>query len=202
LCLNCALRSTLDKNADCMVDLRYDGESVFDLRVLLLCPLFWHRWFNAGSNHHAIGSFRFRFHKERGVPPHALYVLQRDFPMPVRGIRGATTARANTREAILDATRELLEALVQANALRVSEIASAYFTMTPDLDAAFPASAARAMGWNNIALLDAQAPRVMNDVPRCIRVLIHWNTDHAENEIRHVYLHEARGLRSDRAWGD
>jgi chorismate mutase len=122
--------------------------------------------------------------------------------MPVRGIRGATTARANTREAILDATRELLEALVQANALRVSEIASAYFTMTPDLDAAFPASAARAMGWNNIALLDAQAPRVMNDVPRCIRVLIHWNTDHAENEIRHVYLHEARGLRSDRAWGD
>ncbi|MBI4789212.1 MAG: chorismate mutase [Chloroflexi bacterium] len=122
--------------------------------------------------------------------------------MPVRGIRGATTARANTRDAILDATRELLEALLQANALRVSEIASVYFTMTPDLDAAFPANAARAMGWNNIALLDAQAPRVMNDVPRCIRVLIHWNTDHAEKEIRHVYLHEARGLRSDRAWGD
>ena len=119
--------------------------------------------------------------------------------MTLRGIRGATTANANTREAILDATRELLEAMVRANDLRVTDIASVYFTMTPDLDAAFPAAAARLMGWDDIALLDAQAPRVPGDVPRCIRVLIHWNAGQASDEIRHVYLHSARGLRPDRA---
>ncbi len=117
--------------------------------------------------------------------------------MPLRGIRGATTAHANTRDAILDATRELLDALVRANQLDSADIASVYFTMTPDLDAAFPARAARDLGWNYVALLDAQAPRVANDLPRCIRVLVHWNTDRAPNEIHHVYLHEARQLRPD-----
>lgn len=119
--------------------------------------------------------------------------------MPMRGIRGATTASANTRQAILDATCELLGALVQANHLRPGDIASVHFTMTADLDAAFPAMAARSLGWDDVALLDAQAPRVANDVPRCIRVLIHWNADHAGHEIRHVYLREARRLRPDRA---
>ena len=118
--------------------------------------------------------------------------------MPVRGIRGATTANANTREAILDATRELLDAIVRANHLDVNDIASVYFTMTPDLDAAFPARAARDLGWNNAALLDAQAPRVSGDLPRCIRVLIHWNTDRAATEIAHVYLRDAQKLRPDR----
>ena len=70
--------------------------------------------------------------------------------MTVRGIRGATTADANTREAILDATRELLAAIVDANELRVDDIASVYFTMTPDLDAAFPARSTRDMGWNDL----------------------------------------------------
>ena len=121
--------------------------------------------------------------------------------MTLRGIRGAITARENTREAILDATRELLDALVQANNLCAVDIASIYFTVTPDLDAAFPAAAARSLGWNDVALLDAQAPRVTNDVPRCVRVLIHWNTDRAGQEIRHVYLHGARRLRPDRASG-
>ena len=119
--------------------------------------------------------------------------------MPVRGIRGATTAEANTRDAILSATRDLLEALVQANGLREADVASLYFTVTPDLDAAFPAAAARWMGWSLVALLDAQAPRVADDLPRCIRVLIHWNTDSASGDIRHVYLRKARQLRPDRA---
>ncbi len=123
------------------------------------------------------------------------------FAMSLRGIRGATTARENTRDAILDATRELLDSLAQANNLSAADIASVYFTMTPDLDAAFPAAAARSLGWNDVALLDAQAPRVANDVPRCIRVLIHWNTARTDHEIRHVYLHGARGLRPDRASG-
>lgn len=122
--------------------------------------------------------------------------------MPVRGIRGATTAPANTRAAILEATHELLTAIIRLNQLRAAEIASVIFTMTPDLDAVFPASAARALGWNDIALLDAQAPRVRNDLARCIRVLIHWNTERAANQIQHIYLREARQLRSDRAQGD
>ena len=119
--------------------------------------------------------------------------------MPVRGIRGATTAEANTRDAILGATCELLDALVRANGLCEADVASIYFTVTPDLDAAFPAAAVRLMGWNRVALLDAQAPRVADDLLRCIRVLIHWNTDSSSNEIQHVYLREAKRLRPDRA---
>jgi len=119
--------------------------------------------------------------------------------MPLRGIRGATTATANTREAILGATCELLQALVRANCLREDDVASLYFTVTPDLDAAFPAAAARLMGWSQAALLDAQAPCIAGDLPRCIRVLIHWNTDSASSDIHHVYLREARQLRPDRA---
>ncbi len=76
---------------------------------------------------------------------------------------------------------------------------NAFITMTPDLDAAFPATAARSLGWNDVALLDAQAPGVAHDVPRCIRVLIHWNTERVQEEIRHVYLRDARALRPDRA---
>jgi chorismate mutase len=119
--------------------------------------------------------------------------------MPIRGIRGATTASANTREAILDATCELLEALVKMNGVCVEDIASVIFTLTPDLDAAFPASAARAIGWTHVPLLDLSAPRVGNDLARCIRVLVHWNTDCAQMDIKHVYLRDARNLRPDLA---
>ena len=117
--------------------------------------------------------------------------------MPMRGIRGATTANENTRDAILDATRELLDVIAQRNELHPSDIVSIVFTVTPDLDAAFPAAAARMLGWTSTALLDMAAPRVANDLPRCVRVLIHWNTDRTVNEIRHVYLREARRLRPD-----
>jgi chorismate mutase len=118
--------------------------------------------------------------------------------MAIRGIRGATTASANNREAILDATRELLEAIVRANNLDVDDMASVYFTVTPDLDAAFPAAAVRALGWLDTATLDARAPAVPGDLPRCIRVLIHWNTGCTQKDVRHVYLHDARSLRPDR----
>jgi chorismate mutase len=138
-----------------------------------------------------------------GFQPHALFVFPlgpgKVIAMPVRGIRGATTASDNTRQAILDATTELIEALIRVNDLRQADIASIYVTMTPDLDAAFPAAAIRLMGWNDVALLDAQSPRIANDVPRCIRVLIHWNTQQPQVEIRHAYLRDARVLRPDRA---
>ncbi len=119
--------------------------------------------------------------------------------MPIRGIRGATTAATNTRDAILDATCELLETLVRMNDICVEDIASVIFTVTPDLDAAFPASAARSLGWTHVPLLDVAAPRVSNDLARCIRVLIYWNTDRAQQDISHVYLRDARRLRPDLA---
>ncbi len=118
--------------------------------------------------------------------------------MPMRGIRGATTATANTREAILEATRELLQALIRDNHLSEDDVASILFTVTPDLSAAFPTRAARELGWTHTALLDAQAPPVDGDLPRCIRVLIHWNTDQPASDIRHIYLREAQDLRPDR----
>ncbi len=121
--------------------------------------------------------------------------------MPLRGIRGATTVSANTKEEIFSAVRELLQAVELANSLDVEQVASAYFTVTPDLDAAFPAGAARMMGWQDVPLLDAQAPLVAGDLPHCIRVLIHWNTGRSQDEVRHIYLREARRLRPDRING-
>lgn len=117
--------------------------------------------------------------------------------MPIRGIRGAITSRANTRDAIAEATRELLEQIMRENAIGANDIASAIFTVTPDLDAAFPAGAARTLGWTHVALLDVCAPHVPYALPRCIRVLIHWNTDRAQHEIKHVYLRDAKKLRPD-----
>ena len=117
--------------------------------------------------------------------------------MPLRGIRGAICATSNTGVAISDATRELLEHILRMNAISVDDIASAIFTITPDLDAAFPARAARSLGWDHVPLLDVCAPHVPNALPRCIRVLIHWNTDRAQSNIVHVYLREARALRPD-----
>lgn len=117
--------------------------------------------------------------------------------MPTRGIRGAITADANTHDAILDATRELVQEIVRANNVRIEDIASAVFTVTPDLDAAFPASAARSLGWDHVPLIDVCSPHVPKAMARCIRVLIHWNTEKTQKDIVHVYLREARKLRPD-----
>jgi prephenate dehydrogenase len=115
--------------------------------------------------------------------------------MRCRGLRGATSARENSPAAILAATRELLEQLVARNALHIGDIASAFFTVSDDLDAAYPALAARELGWNDVALLCAREIPVPGSVARCIRVLLHINTAKGQDDLRHVYLREAATLR-------
>lgn len=118
--------------------------------------------------------------------------------MPVRGVRGATVASQNQPEAILAATRELLLAIVDANpGLHPDDLASVFFTVTADLQSTYPALAARQIGWLQVPLLCAQEIEVPDSMPRCIRVLLHWNTERAGAEIRHVYLGEAASLRPD-----
>jgi chorismate mutase len=117
--------------------------------------------------------------------------------MPCRGIRGATTVEADTVTAILEATRELLQAIVESNSVAAADVASAFFTLTDDLVAAFPAQAARDLGWQQAALLDAREVPVPGSLPRCVRVLVHWNTTKRQDEVRHVYLRGAAALRPD-----
>jgi len=116
----------------------------------------------------------------------------------LRGLRGATTAAANTGEAILEATAELLRALQEANAFRPEDVESAIFTSSPDLTAEYPARAARLLGWRDVPLLGAAEVAVPNGVPRCIRVLLHFYTAKAQGELKHMYLHGAAKLRPDR----
>ncbi len=117
--------------------------------------------------------------------------------MTVRGIRGATTVTEDTAEAILSATEELVREIVAANALEPENVASALFTVTPDLRAEFPAAAARRMGWTTVPLLNFTEIGVPGRLERCIRVLLHVNTDRTQQEMVHVYLREAVSLRPD-----
>lgn len=117
--------------------------------------------------------------------------------MPCRGIRGATTVETDSETAILASTRELLARIVEVNEVDVADIASALFTVTPDLMESFPAQAARELGWQDVALLNAQEIPVPGSLPHCIRILIHWNTEKRQEEIRHVYLRGATALRPD-----
>ena len=117
--------------------------------------------------------------------------------MPCRGIRGAITVPANTKEAILATTNELLQQMVQANGVETDDIACVLFTATTDLDAEFPAVAARDMGWSQVALLCAREMDVPGSLPHCLRVLMLFNTDKRADEIVHVYLKEARSLRTE-----
>ena len=114
-----------------------------------------------------------------------------------RGVRGAITVDENSTQAILSATEELLRAIVATNKMEEQDVASVFFTVTPDLDAICPAVAARQMGWTRTALLCLQEMAVPGSLPRCVRVLIHWNTERSIDEIHHVYLREARQLRPD-----
>lgn len=115
----------------------------------------------------------------------------------VRGIRGATTVLEDTSEAILDATEELVREIVSANRIAPEDVASALFTVTPDLHAEFPAAAARRMGWTMVPLLNFTEIGVPGRLQRCIRVLLHVNTGRAQNEMVHVYLRDAVSLRPD-----
>ncbi|MGH7709419.1 MAG: chorismate mutase, partial [Vulcanimicrobiaceae bacterium] len=119
--------------------------------------------------------------------------------MPVRGIRGATTADCDEAQAILSATEELLRRIVDSNGVASDDIASALFTVTSDLRAEFPAAAARRMGWRLVPLLNFTEIDVPGGLARCVRVLLHVNTDRRQDEIVHVYLREARTLRPDLA---
>lgn len=118
--------------------------------------------------------------------------------MPLRGVRGATVADEDRPEAILSATQELLQAILEANPeIRIPDIASALFTLSEDLSSAYPARAARQMGWHQVPLMCAREIPVPGGLPRCIRLLIHWNTDLPQSAIRHVYLGAAAKLRPD-----
>ncbi|HAJ37230.1 MAG TPA: chorismate mutase [Chloroflexi bacterium] len=115
-----------------------------------------------------------------------------------RGVRGATTVTRDEREEILKATRELLALMIHLNDIQPEEVASAIFTTTPDLRAAFPATAARQLGWLDVPLMCSHEIEVPGALGMCIRVLIHWNTAKSQREIQHVYLKEAQTLRPDK----
>lgn len=117
--------------------------------------------------------------------------------MAVRAIRGATTAEENTREAIIGATLELLGEIEEKNDLKRADAISIIFTVTSDLTAVFPAAAAREMGLTFVPLLDMAAPAIDGSLEKCIRIMIHINTDKTKEEINHVYLRGAKVLRPD-----
>lgn len=118
--------------------------------------------------------------------------------MAVRGIRGATVVNRDEAEPILSATRDLLRAVLEANpTLRPEDLASVFFTVTDDLSAIHPAQAARQLGWIDVPLMCAREIPVPGSLPRCIRVLLHWNTDITQDAIRHVYVGQAASLRPD-----
>ena len=112
-----------------------------------------------------------------------------------RGIRGATLVAANTRENILAATHELLQKIIESNQLEKEAIACVFLTTTPDLDAEFPALAARQLGWTEVALLCGQEMNVPGSLPRCLRILILFNTEKKADEIEHIYIRGAEVLR-------
>ena len=114
-----------------------------------------------------------------------------------RGVRGATTVQQDDREQILAATRQLLALMIRRNEIDAVDIASATFTMTSDLTAEFPALAARQLGWIEVPLLCGYEVSVEGSLPRCIRILLHWNTGKTQSQIHHVYVHDAVKLRPD-----
>jgi chorismate mutase len=115
--------------------------------------------------------------------------------MYCRGIRGATTVERNDREEILAATKELLLLLIEKNDLHMEDITSTIFSMTDDLDADFPALAARDLGWTEVALMCVREIPVPNSLRKCIRILLHVNTKRSANEMHHVYIRGAVVLR-------
>jgi chorismate mutase len=118
-------------------------------------------------------------------------------PVRLRAIRGATTAEANDADAIIEATAELLREMIRRNDVGPDAVVSMIFTATPDLDAEFPASAARKIGMSHVPLLCAREIDVPDAVGRCVRVLMHLYTSRDPAALKHVYLADARQLRTD-----
>ena len=117
--------------------------------------------------------------------------------MQCRGVRGATTVEENSREAILRGARQLLALMIRRNGIEAEDVASAIFSVTPDLDAEFPALAARQLGWLDVPLLCTNEIPVRDSLPRCVRILINWNTCKSQKSIAHIYIKEAIQLRPD-----
>ena len=117
--------------------------------------------------------------------------------MVCRGVRGATTASENSRDAILKATRQLVALMIRRNEIESTDVASAIFTVTGDLDAEFPALAARQLGWFDVPLLCTYEIDVPGSLRQCIRVLLHWNTPKNQKDIHHIYTKGAERLRPD-----
>ena len=120
-----------------------------------------------------------------------------ELPVVCRGVRGATTASDNSRDAILKATRQLVALMIRRNEIESTDVASAIFTVTRDLDAEFPALAARQLGWFDVPLLCTYEIDVPGSLRQCVRVLLHWNTSKSQKEIYHIYTKGAERLRSD-----
>ena len=120
-------------------------------------------------------------------------------PIRCMGVRGAIDVTENTADAILDATRELLAARIKANDIDPDDVGSLFLTTTMDLNAQYPAVAAREMGWMDVAIMCGHEMAVPHSLPKCLRILIMWNTTHTAQDIQHVYLGAAQRLRPDRA---
>jgi len=114
-----------------------------------------------------------------------------------RGVRGATTVETDCREEILLATRQLLALMIRRNGIDSIDVASAFFTVTSDLNSEFPALAARQLGWLEVPLLCGYEVTVPGSLPRCVRIMLHWNTEKPQSEIQHVYVRDAVRLRPD-----
>jgi chorismate mutase len=114
-----------------------------------------------------------------------------------RGVRGATTVDSDTRDEILTATRQLLALMIRRNEIDSADVGSAIFTVTHDITAEFPALAARQLGWIDVPLLCGYEVSVPGSLPRCIRILVHWNTTKSQSDILHTYMRNATSLRPD-----
>ena len=117
--------------------------------------------------------------------------------MRCRGVRGATTVESNSRDHILKGTQQMLALMIRQNSIEPEDLASGMFTVTRDLDAEFPALAARQLGWREVPLLCGYEIDVPGSLKKCVRVLLHWNTDKRQDEIEHIYIHDAIKLRPD-----
>ena len=118
--------------------------------------------------------------------------------MICRGVRGATTVEQTDRESVLVATRELLATMIRLNGIDRTDVASAIFTTTIDITSVFPATAARQLGWLDVPLMCGHEMTVEGSLQKCIRIMLHWNTDKAQDQIQHIYLHGAKVLRPDK----
>jgi chorismate mutase len=117
--------------------------------------------------------------------------------MLCRGVRGATTVDSNSRDDILTATRQLLALMIHFNEIESEDVTSAIFTTTRDIDAEFPALAARQLGWLDVPLICTHEISVPGSLDHCVRILVHWNTNKNQQQITHVYTKDAIKLRPD-----